>query len=205
MIYPKGGFFMFKHLALSLTLVTSVSAFAKAKPTTEKLTVDAATSKVVYTGKKAIVDSKHSGDVKIKDGYLSFDGDTLKGGEFTIDMGSITNTDIADAEYNKKFVGHIAGEDFFDVKKFPTSKLVIKSATKTEGDKYKIVADLTIKGKKAPVNFEATVTKGEATANIVVDRTAHDVKYGSGKFFQGLGDKAIADTMDFNVTLKTKK
>ena len=202
---------MFKNLLVVSALLMSYSTFAaKSSKATKagaevKLTVDAATSKVVYTGKKAIVDSKHTGEVKIKEGYLTFAGDTLKGGEFTIDMNTITNTDLTDAEYNKKFVGHITSEDFFDVKKFPTSKLVIKTATKEKDNTYAIVGDLTIKGKSAPVNFTATVTKDEAKANIVVDRTAHDVKYGSGKFFQGLGDKAIAENIDFAVDLKVKK
>lgn len=191
---------MFKNLLVMSALLTSVSAFAKV----EKVNVDTTGSKVIYTGMKAIVDSKHTGEVKLKDGFLSFDGDTFKGGEFTIDMATISNTDLTDAEYNKKFVGHITSEDFFDVKKFPTSKIVIKSATKDKGDNYTVVADLTIKGKTAPVTFPAVITKKVATASITVDRTAHDVKYGSGKFFQGLGDKAIADNMIFAVSLKIK-
>ncbi len=203
---------MFKNLLVITALLTSFSSFAAKKAAKapkasgeSKLAVDASTSKLVYVAKKAIIDSKHTGEVKIKDGFLTFAGDTLKGGEFTIDMNTITNTDLTDAEYNKKFIGHITSEDFFDVKKFPTSKLVIKTATKEKDNTYAIVADLTIKGKSAPVNFTATVSKDEAKANIVVDRTAHDVKYGSGKFFQGLGDKAIAENIDFTVDLKVKK
>jgi polyisoprenoid-binding protein YceI len=197
---------MFKQLTIIAALMTSLSSFAKtAKVKDAKMTVDTSASKLIYVGKKAVVDSKHTGEVKIKNGYLTFEGDNLKGGEFTIDMGTITNTDLTDADYNKKFVEHITSPDFFDVKKFPTAKVLITNVTKNEDNTFKIVADLTIKGKKAPVTFDATVTKSEATANIVVDRTAHDIKYGSGKFFQGLGDKVIADTMDFNVTLKTKK
>ncbi|AUN97913.1 YceI family protein [Bacteriovorax stolpii] len=192
---------MLRQLLIATALFSSVAAFAK----TEKVEIDPAASKVVYTGKKTLVDSKHTGEVKIKDGFLNFDGNTLKGGEFVIDMTTITNTDLTDAEYNKKFVGHITSEDFFDTAKFGTSKLVIKNAKKEKDNTYNVTGDLTIKGKTAPVNFTALVTKSEASANITVDRTKHDVKYGSGSFFKDLGDKVIADNIEFVVTLKAKK
>ena len=32
-----------------------------------------------------------------------------------------------------------------------------------------------------------------AFAEMKVDRTLYDIKYGSGKFFEGLGDKVIDD------------
>lgn len=192
---------MLKQLLIASALFSSVSAFAKV----EKVEIDPSASKVTYTGKKTLVDSKHTGEVKIKEGHLNFDGNTLKGGEFVIDMTTITNTDLTDAEYNKKFVGHITSADFFDTAKFGTSKLVIKTAKKEKDNNYSITGDLTIKGKTAPVNFTAVVTKTDASANIVVDRTKHDVKYGSGSFFKDLGDKVIADNIDFTVALKAKK
>ena len=41
-----------------------------------------------------------------------------------------------------------------------------------------------------------------ANATIKVDRTAYDIKYGSGIFFEGLGDKTIYDEFDLVVDLK---
>jgi hypothetical protein len=45
-----------------------------------------------------------------------------------------------------------------------------------------------------------------ATAKITLDRTKFDIKYGSGKFFEGLGDKMIYDefTIDVNLFAATK-
>ena len=68
-----------------------------------------------------------------------------------------------------------------------------------------MTGDLTIKGKTAPATFNADVTKTGATAVVTFDRTAYDVKYGSGKFFQGLGDKMIEDSVQLTVTLTVKK
>jgi hypothetical protein len=35
-----------------------------------------------------------------------------------------------------------------------------------------------------------------------VDRTKYDIKYGSGSFFDNLGDKAISDEFELAVALK---
>jgi hypothetical protein len=37
----------------------------------------------------------------------------LTGGEFTIDMNSITCADVTDADGNAKLIGHLKGDDFF--------------------------------------------------------------------------------------------
>ena len=46
------------------------------------------------------------------------------------------------------------------------------------------------------------VKANTATANLVVDRTKYDIKYGSGSFFDNLGDKAISDNFDLTVSLQ---
>jgi len=68
---------------------------------------------------------------------------------------------------------------------------------------------LTIKGITKPVNFSARLSQEAsdlvATADISLDRTAWDIRYGSGKFFQDLGDKTLSDTITFQVALRAKK
>lgn len=207
---------MFKQLIIASALLSSVSVFAETKkaaaPAAKKATaavvatkveVDPATSKVVYIGKK--VTGQHTGEVKIASGTLNFEGNTLKSGEFTADMATINNTDLTDAEYNKKLVGHLNSEDFFSTAKFKTATLVTTSVTKVKDNTYKVVADLTIKGQTHPVTFNADATPAGATAVLTFDRTKYDIKYGSGKFFQGLGDKMINDEVQLTVTLTAKK
>lgn len=190
---------MIKKLMMATLLLSSVSAFAKI----ESLVIDPAASKLVYIGKK--VTGEHTGEVKLANGRLDFDKNNLKGGEFEIDMTTITNTDIADKDYHKKFIDHIVSEDFFAVEKFKTAKFVIKSVKKGKADQYSITGDLTIKGKTAPVTFDAIASKEKASAKITFDRTTYDIKYGSGKFFQGLGDKMINDNVQLDVNLIVKK
>jgi polyisoprenoid-binding protein YceI len=191
---------MVKNLLVVAIALASFSTFAKV----ETVEVDTAASKLSYTGKK--VTGQHSGEVKIAKGSLSFDKGALKGGEIEVDMTTISNTDITDAEYLKKFIGHITSEDFFDTAKFKTASLKVKSVKKGKAaDTYSVTADLTIKGKTAPVTFDATATKEKAAAKLTFDRTKYDVKYNSGKFFQGLGDKLIYDDVELEVNLALKK
>ena len=46
---------------------------------------------------------------------LMIDHGTLVGGQFSIDMNSINNTDIESEEYSAKLEGHLKDEDFFNV------------------------------------------------------------------------------------------
>ena len=190
---------MFKNLLIATALVSSVSVFAAV----EKVAVDTTSSSIVYVGKK--VTGSHTGEVKISEGTLSFDGAALKAAEFTIDMTTINNTDLTDKEYNKKFVDHMNSADFFDVTAHKTAKFVSTKVAKVKGDTYKVTGNLTIKDQTHPVTFDATATKAAAKAELKFDRTKYNVKYGSGKFFQGLGDKMINDDVQLTVNLTAKK
>lgn len=190
---------MKKSIVMALALAFSFSSFAQDK----KVDVDTAASKIVYVGKK--VTGEHTGSVKVQSGSLTFAKDALTGGTIVADMSSITVTDITDNEYIKKFLDHMASDDFFSTAKNKTATLTVKSAKKLSGNKYSVTADLTIKGKTAPVTFDADVTTDKATAKVMVDRTKYDIRYGSGKFFQNLGDKMINDEFSLDVTLALKK
>lgn len=190
---------MFKTLLIASLLSLSFATFAA-----DRVEIDPAASKLSFLAKK--VTGQHTGEVKLANGHLNFDKDTLKDGEFEIDMTTISNTDITDKDYHKKFIDHMNSDDFFSTAKFKTAKFVIKSAKKDKApNTYKITGDLTIKGKTAPVTFDAFATKEKATAKVMFDRTKYDIKYGSGKFFQGLGDKMINDDVQLDVVLTAKK
>lgn len=180
---------IFSVIVLAVILVGET--FAQIK------TVNAAESTIEWTGAK--VTGKHTGTINITEGTLSLIDGTLTGGALTIDMTSIAVTDLQ-GKMAGKLTGHLQSDDFFGVATFPTAHLVITNVV-NDGDKYAITGDLTIKGKTAPVTFDAMLADGKATATIVVDRTIYDVKYGSGKFFDNLGDKMISDNFDLAVSL----
>lgn len=170
---------------------------------TTSYTVSTTESAINWKGYK--VTGSHTGTVALKSGALEMEKGVLTGGNFVIDMTTIKVTDLTGGGATK-LEGHLKSADFFGTENNPTASLNITKAIPygTSG-KYKIVADLTIKGITQSIKFmaEATEKKGEvtATATITVDRSDFDVKYGSGSFFDGLGDKAIYDEFNLDVTL----
>jgi polyisoprenoid-binding protein YceI len=187
-------------LLLALAIVGFMSFTSKPAPTTFK--VDASKSTFKWTGKK--VTGSHWGYIKFTEGTVSIEKGALVGGSFTVDMNTMDCQDTK-GEYGDKLVGHLKSDDFFGAAKFPTSTLTIKSATAKGGNMYDVKADLTIKGTTSEIMFPATVavTGGAltATASFAVDRTKYGIKYGSGSFFENLGDKAISNEFQVEINL----
>jgi len=192
-------------IALSIVAIGFSAFTSNEKKST--LSVNVEESKVVWFGKK--VTGEHTGAISIAFGDLEFDGDKLIGGSFEIDMRSITNSDIENEEYNQKLVGHLKSDDFFGVQKFPKSTFVIKEVTQKSATKYDVKGDITIKGITKSIDFPVQVTllgsKASATATITIDRSEFEVKYGSGSFFDNLGDKMIYDDFTLDITLVANK
>jgi len=178
--------------------------------------VNTASSKVLWEGTK--VTGKHNGSVAVSEGNLVMDNGRLKGGTFTMDMNSIS---VLDLEGDKKgyLEGHLKGmgddnaDDFFNVKKFPTSTFEITKATLLKNDEnanYIISGNLTMRDVTKQISFKAKVmTEGDAinvsTPTFKINRTDWGVKYGSASFFEGLKDKAINDDMSLNISLTASK
>lgn len=164
-------------------------------------TVDINTTESTVTWKGYKVTGSHEGTIDIKEAKLDIDNGVLIGGKVVIDMTSINTTDL-EGEYADKLNRHLKSDDFFGVANFPTATLEItKVAAKgTPGD-YKITANLQIKETTKEIKFYANLKDGNASADITIDRTDFDVRYGSGSFFDKLGDKTIHDEFELNVQL----
>lgn len=190
---------------LAVALGLAMASFSGPKADV-KYTADPSATTVAWNAKK--VTGEHSGFVKLAKGTLVSDGKNYTSGVFEIDMNSMTNTDMQ-GEYMEKLLGHLKSDDFFSVAKFPTAKLEASSFTLKSGNDYEVKGKLTIKGITKDITFPATITSKDgvvnATATIKVDRTIYDIRYGSGKFFENLGDKAIYDDFTLVVKLVAKK
>ena len=156
-------------------------------------------SRVEWTGKK--MGRPHKGEVQIKSGYLEFNNDQIVGGEVIMDMTTLSNTDIADAGSNQRLVGHLKSDDFFGVENFPVSSFVVTKATKFEEGKASISGKITIKGKTEDLSFDAVKNGDAYSARIEIDRSKFEVRYGSGSFFDNLGDNVIDDIFVLDVSL----
>lgn len=164
----------------------------------KKDVINVASSSIEWKGEKVV--GSHQGLISLQSGELVYDGKQLVGGSFIIDMKSLTCTDLT-GEYKSKLEGHLKSDDFFGVNKFETASLSITKVTKIKSKSHSISADLTIKGITKTINFEAEVDKNNLSANIKIDRTEFGVRYGSGNFFDGLGDNMIFDEFELIVNL----
>ncbi|MEL6590748.1 MAG: YceI family protein [Bacteroidota bacterium] len=68
--------------------------------------------------------------------------------------------------------------------------------------------NLTIKGISQEISFPAMVNITDnaltAKASFTIDRTMWNIRYGSGKFFDDLGDKVIYDDIELSLDLNAK-
>lgn len=179
--------------ALILAIATTATSFTN--PIKERVEVKEST--INWLGKK--VTGKHTGTITLKEGFLEMEDENIVGGKFTIDMTSITVTDL-EGGMKGKLEGHLKSDDFFGVAEHPTATLVVNNATKN-GSIYTINGNITIKGITQPISFDLNMNGTKATTTIVIDRSKFNVRYGSGSFFDNLGDKTIYDDFKLDVTL----
>ena len=186
-------------LSLAMAVIIGATAMANAPLNEEKKEVKSEESKVTWKAYK--VTGSHTGTVDLKSGALTFDDGVLKGGEFIVDMPSIVSTDL-EGEYKGKLEGHLKSDDFFGVEKHPTASLVFTEVKSSGKNSYEVTGDLTIKGITKPITLDVSIYGSKATATMKVDRAQYDVKYGSGSFFDNLGDKTIYDEFDLVIDLE---
>ncbi len=181
------------------TLILAFAAIATTSTFAQKKEVKTSESTINWTGKK--VTGSHTGTLNLSTGFLVFDGENITGGEFIVDMTTLAVTDLAAGQGKEKLEGHLSSDDFFGIANHKTAKLVVKKAKKTDNG-YKVAGDLTIKGKTNPIAFDLSINGSAASTTLKVDRTKYDIKYGSGSFFDNLGDKTISDEFELAINLK---
>lgn len=207
----KKYIFMFAMAGLGLSVFAAAPSKKIKKSTEVSYKVDVAASTFKWHAKK--VTGAHSGTVNFGSGTISFLNNLLAKAVIIMDMKTIEVTDLT-GEYHDKLVNHLKGEDFFSVQKYNTAVLTVKSASPIAGaaagsENYTIVADLTIKGITKEVLFSAMISVNAkqviVNADFDIDRTDFDIRYSSGKFFEGLGDKAIMDKFNIKVRVVANK
>jgi polyisoprenoid-binding protein YceI len=170
-------------------------------------TLDVTTSSLTWRGEN-VVGKKHQGTILVKRGSVNISGGEIKGGEIVIDMNTLTNTDLSGNE-KAKIESHLKSADFFDSAKYGEAVYTIVSGTKKNAINYNIVGKLTIKGITHDLNCTLVIAPNGDGINVgggfVFDRSEFDVKFGSDKFFDNLGDNLIKDEVIMTVNLQGKK
>ena len=150
-----------------------------------------------------ITGTTHTGLIQLTEGYFQLRDGAFALGQFTIDMTSMTNTDLG-GEYGDKLLGHLKSDDFFGVETYPTATLEIVSSTPFRNGRAKVQANATIKGHTERVSFDVVKNGNAFDTEVILDRSKFDVRYGSGSFFDNLGDNVILDDFTMRIHLVTK-
>jgi polyisoprenoid-binding protein YceI len=184
-----------KKVFLFIVLAVLVSVIANSQV---KMVADTSKTLLTWLGEK--VTGQHTGTIKLQSGWLVMKDNKIVSGEFALDMNS-----IKESTGNARLEGHLKSEDFFSATKFPIAKLVITGSDSFEKGTAVVRGTLTIKGITNPIEFKSNSQNKDNGlwfySNIIVDRTKYEIKYGSGSFFDNLGDKVIYDEFKLKVAL----
>ncbi|SHM74195.1 Polyisoprenoid-binding protein YceI [Chitinophaga jiangningensis] len=190
-------------LALLLTLAACGGASTDAAKTEAKqeaavatgtaYVIDTATTSVQWRATHKGGFAPRFGAIKVTDGTLNVENGAVTGGNFEVNMNSLTTDPASVTEEGKKSTdldGHLKSGDFFDAAKYPTAKFVITAVAPFDSTKGKsllpgatnlISGNLTLKDSTLNITFPAqiTVTDAEVTANakFVIDRSAWGISY----------------------------
>lgn len=196
------------NLCIIIVLLTSIS-FGFLRTTDAPVAdstyyVNKEKSIVNWTGKK-LVGYSHQGTIKLSKGSLLFKNDVPVSGEFEVDMNTIKDVKEDDLS------NHLKSEDFFHSSKYPTATLKvvriapIKDNPDAGENNYMLSGVLTIKGISNNIAFPAAIKKNgtelSAVSKFKFDRSKYGVKYGSGSFFDDLGDDIISDDIELEVKI----
>ncbi len=165
---------------------------------------------VAWQGKRPLMEGyMDSGTLKISSGTVTVSEGSASG-KFVFDMSTISAGATGKGSGMEILTNHLKSADFFDIAKYPTATLVVTKATPTT-TAYEYIAEgtLQMKGETHPISFPVTMYSDgmdlRAKGVIEVNRTIWNIKYGSGKFFQDLGEKMIDDVFSVSVDLILKK
>lgn len=169
--------------------------------------LDVANSNVEWKATK-ITGAAHEGVVPVQGGSITFTDGKVTAANIIMDMENLAVTDL-EGEDKGKLEGHLKSPDFFDVANHQTASFTFKEG-QTVDNKLSAVGMLNIKGmdqeSKASLMYSSNSGDGAViSGSMIFDRTDFDIKYGSGKFFDDLGDRTIKDNVMLKMTLKANK
>ena len=163
----------------------------------KSLKINTSTSNVEWKGVMVGIYS-HNGFVSIKEGNLVCQGNSIIGGNITIDMETMTQSDSLYKTEDNKLVAHLESPDFFDVANFPTA---IFEITSSDLGTNKVYGNLTVKGitdSEVVENVIFDVEKKSATGTLKFDRQKYGVTYKGSK-----KDMLVGDEVEMTISLKT--
>ncbi len=168
-------------------------------------------STIAWSAKKPLIEGYiNSGTIPVQSGSVGV-FEQVVDGLITLDLANITVGLTAKKPGKESALEeHLKKADFFDVTTYPTGELRIKSiaphADVATTFTYDVTVDLTLKGITNEVTFPAEVFKQSdgalvVTATTEIDRTKWGITFGSGSFFEKLGENMVDDMVALDIAL----
>lgn len=173
--------------------------------------VDVDQSLIEWAGRNA--DTKHTGTLRLKGGVLRLDKGRV-GGDFVIDLDSLTNMDLKDPTLAQQLLGHLLSDDFLFAQRHPEVRFSVEQSealpNATPGAvNCHLRGELLLRGRIETLAFPATLSSIEngvaAEAHFDLDRTRWGLLYGSGKFFRHLGRHLVHDNVSIQLRIVGRK
>lgn len=168
-------------------------------------TLNTETSVVGWVGRKPrVLGYEDTGTLKLSGGSFVVTNGHIASGEFTIDMTTLAVDSTGNNKSGDMLVEHLSSDDFFSVETYPTATFKVRNVINGV-----VSGDLTVKGTTKTISFPAVISaEGDtlsADASITLNRAQWDIRYGSGSFFDNLGDNLIADEVSITLDLVASK
>lgn len=171
---------------------------------TETYELNLDVSNITWTGdyfKGDSFDHNHVGTVLFNSGSIQVANGVIQSGTFELNMNSIDENGAPMGEETKaKFVGHLKGEDFFYVEKYPTATVTLSECTAS-------TLKGTIKVRDAEMPFEAPAsimmaeTEGKITGDFKLDFAPLKIPY-----IGAAGDpEYVSPNVSFSLGMKFSK
>lgn len=150
---------------------------------------------------------RHNGEVDFSYGELVVSSSGPENGVFVVNMGSLRSLDMGNERMRLMLDDHLKDEDFFNVEEFGEAVLVLDEIRFNEDGKLLANGEIEIRGVSRELvldNIEMRQLNDDmiwAKVFFQIDRTDFNIRYGSGRFFQNLGDSLIRDEVEFGVEL----
>lgn len=127
------------------------------------------TQKSGMTWNMPITNGEHYGTIQVKSGYLLYDGQSITGGTFNIDLNSVKDLDL-EKEKQPKIEAHIRSEDFFETAKYPVAVFTIDKVAMNQSNHLIASGKLTIKNITKRIEFPIRMREFNNTLYVTADK-----------------------------------
>ena len=180
--------------------VAGVSAIDK-MPGDGQYTMNPKTSIIQWKGEK--LGMTEIGTIPIRSCTISIQNEGLVAGNVVVEMNGIKSTSQQGLEA-RNLADHLRSEDFFDVANHPTAAFIFESGKSDGRGGLEFQGKLNIKGISKVVSGNLRFSSSDplvTTVSMAFNRADFDVRYGSGTFFDNLGDGLISDEVILQVAM----